>query len=114
MSTPRYKLSFTVPHSSLEICKQAAFSAGAGTYAGGKYSEVCFETPGTGQFIPNQGARPAVGEVGKVERTEEVKVEILCVGRDVMLAAVEKMKKYCDSAHPYEEPAYEVYAIEDV
>ncbi|KAL8960728.1 MAG: hypothetical protein Q9193_002616 [Seirophora villosa] len=110
MSTPRFKLFFTVPQSSLEICKQAVFSAGAGTYAAGKYSEVCFETPGTGQFLPSQGAKPAVGEAGKVERVEEVKVEVLCVGRDVMLAAVEKLKK----SHPYEEPAYEVYAIEDV
>lgn len=93
MSTSRYKLSFTVPHPSLEICKQAVFSAGAGTYAGGNYSEVCFETPGTGQFLPNQGAQPAVGKVGEVERTEEVKVEVLCAGRDVMLAAVEKLKK---------------------
>ncbi|KAI4139726.1 MAG: hypothetical protein LQ341_004101 [Variospora aurantia] len=110
MSPPRFKLFFTVPRSSLEMCKQAVFSAGAGTYAAGKYSEVCFETPGSGQFLSGQGAKPAVGEVGKIERVEEVKVEVLCVGRDVMRAAVEKLKK----SHPYEEPAYEVYAMEDV
>ena len=110
MSTPRYKLTFTVPQSSLETCKQAVFSAGAGTYAGGKYSEVCFETPGTGQYVPSQGSKPAIGEAGKVVRVEEVKVEILCTERQVMLSAVDKLKK----AHPYEEVAYEVYAIEDV
>lgn len=93
MSALKYKLYFTVPQFSLEICKQAVFSAGAGTYAAGKYSEVCFETPGTGQFVPNQGAEPAVGEVGTVVRTDEVKVEVLCGGRDVMLSAVEKLKK---------------------
>ena len=92
-ATPRYKLFFTVPHSSLEICKQAVFSAGAGTYSGGKYSEVCFETPGSGQFLPGPGAVPNIGDVGKIERVDEVKVEVLCVGRDVMLAAVDKLKR---------------------
>ncbi|KAL8719803.1 MAG: hypothetical protein Q9225_003238 [Loekoesia sp. 1 TL-2023] len=110
MATPRYKLTFTVPQSSLEVCKQAVFSAGAGTYADGKYSEVCFETPGTGQFVPTQGSNPATGEVDKVVRVEEVKVEVQCVGREVMLSAVEKMK----NAHPYEEVAYEICAMEDV
>lgn len=91
--SPRYKLAFTVPKSSLEICKQAVFSAGAGTYGNGKYSQVCFETPGTGQFVPSPSAKPAIGEVGKVERVEEVKVEVLCGGKEVMLAAVERLKK---------------------
>ncbi|KAI4269817.1 MAG: hypothetical protein L6R38_007327 [Xanthoria sp. 2 TBL-2021] len=110
MSTRLFKLVFTVPHSSLEVCKQAVFSAGAGTFPGGKYSEVCFETQGTGQYIPGAGAKPAIGEVGKVEKVEETKVEVQCVGKEVVVAAVDKLKR----AHPYEEVAYEVYAMEDV
>ncbi|KAL8765732.1 MAG: hypothetical protein Q9209_007297 [Squamulea sp. 1 TL-2023] len=94
MSVRQFKLIFTVPHSSLEVCKQAVFSAGAGIFPGGKYSEVCFETQGRGQFIPKSGAKPAVGEVGKVEHTEETKVEVRCVGKEVVVAAVEKLKKY--------------------
>ncbi|KAL8681942.1 MAG: hypothetical protein Q9186_001950 [Xanthomendoza sp. 1 TL-2023] len=109
MSKRLFKLFFTVPQSHLEVCKQAVFSAGAGSYADGKYSEVCFETTGTGQFVPSAGAEPAVGDVGEVVKVVETKVEVLCVGKEVVTAAVEKLKR----AHPYEEVAYEVYAIED-
>ncbi|KAL8753582.1 MAG: hypothetical protein Q9199_004954 [Rusavskia elegans] len=110
MTSRLFKLVFTVPHSSLEVCKQAVFSAGAGNFPGGKYSEVCFETQGTGQYIPGAGAKLAIGEVGKVEKVEETKVEVQCVGKEVVVAAVDKLKR----AHPYEEVAYEVYAMEDV
>ncbi|KAI4162299.1 MAG: hypothetical protein LQ342_004013 [Letrouitia transgressa] len=107
---PRYKLTFTVPHHAVEVCKSAVFSAGAGTSPDGKYSQVCFETAGTEQFMPDAGAQPNIGAVGKVQRVEVTKVEVLCVGRDIMVAAVNKMKR----AHPYEEVAYEVFAMEDV
>lgn len=90
---PRYKLIFTVPHPSLAACKEAVFSVGAGTYPGGKYSRTCFEIPGKGQFLPGEGAVPNIGAVGRLETVEEMRVEILCVGRDVMLKAVEALKR---------------------
>ncbi len=71
---------------------------------------VSFESRGTGQFLPGEGAVPNIGAVGKLERVEEMRVEVLCVGRDVMVGAVGALKK----AHPYEEVAYEVYKLEDV
>ena len=129
MSKRLFQLIFTVPHTSLEVCKQAVFSAGAGTFTEGKYSEVCFETNGTGQFIPGPRAEPAIGAVGKVVKIEETKVELQCVGKEIVVAAVENLKRYdcthrpllntitltaCGRAHPYEEVAYEVYAMEDV
>lgn len=83
---------------------------GAGSYLGGKYSMVCFETRGTAQFMPNEGAVPNIGKVGELERVEETRVEVLCVGRDVMVGAVASLKH----AHPYEEPAYEVFKLEDI
>ena len=54
---------------------------------------VCFESPGIGQFLPGEGAKPNIGTVGKLERVEEMKVEILCVGRDVMEGAVDSLKR---------------------
>lgn len=90
---PRYKLIFTVPHPSLAACKEAVFAVGAGTYPGGKYSRVCFEMPGVGEFLPGEGAVPNIGSVGTLERVEEMRVEVLCVGRDVMLKAVEALKR---------------------
>jgi hypothetical protein len=110
-ATPdRYKLIFFVPHPQLESCKEAIFSTGAGSFPGGKYTKCCFQTPGTGQFLPGDGANPNIGAVGALEHVEEMKVEILCVGRETMLDAVKALVK----AHPYEEPAYEVYKMEEV
>lgn len=106
----RYALVFYVPHSHLAACKDAVFAAGAGTYPGGKYSHACFETPGRGQFRPNAGAVPKVGTVGKIERVEEMRVELICMGRDVMEKSVERLRR----AHPYEEVPYQVFKMENV
>ncbi|OQD76981.1 hypothetical protein PENDEC_c003G05950 [Penicillium decumbens] len=109
-ASDRYKLVFFVPTENAETCKEAIFAAGAGSFPGGKYTKCCFQTSGTGQFLPNEGANPAVGAVGEVERCEELRVEVMCLGRDVMLKAVEELIR----AHPYEEVAYEVYRMENV
>ncbi|EON68899.1 hypothetical protein W97_08157 [Coniosporium apollinis CBS 100218] len=107
---PRFKLIFTVPQSSLAKCKAAIFAAGAGSYPGpGGYTEVCFTMPGTGQFRPGKAANPSIGSSGELEQVEEVRCETLCVGQEVAKKAVQALK----SAHPYEEPAYEVYKLED-
>ncbi|PGH06830.1 hypothetical protein AJ80_08103 [Polytolypa hystricis UAMH7299] len=106
----RFKLVFFVPPSHVDVCKDAVFDAGAGRYPQGKYSKACFQTLGTGQFLPGDGAAPAIGTVGGEEKVEEYRVEVLCVGRSMMEQAVKALLK----AHPYEEPAYEVYKLENV
>jgi hypothetical protein len=90
-SIQRFKLVFFVPTSALEMCKKAIFAAGAGRYP--NYSECCFQTPGTGQFRPVDAAKPNIGEVGKLEEVEEVRVEAVCNGKDVAVKAVEALKK---------------------
>ncbi|KAF2267622.1 hypothetical protein CC78DRAFT_530717 [Lojkania enalia] len=107
----RFKLVFFVPQSALQACKTAIFGAGAGRYPGpGGYTECAFTSKGVGQFRPGDAANPNIGEVGKLEEVEELRVETLCMGREVAARAVEALKK----AHPYEEPAYEVYKLEDL
>jgi hypothetical protein len=106
----RYKLVFFVPTENAEACKEAIFAVGAGSFPGGKYTKCCFQTHGTGQFLPGDGANPAIGAVGEVEQVEELRVEVMCIGRDLMLNAVEELVR----AHPYEEVAYEVYRMENV
>ena len=98
MSPPptHYKLIFTVPASHLQACKDAIFSAGAGTYGPqeqGKYTQVCFETSGVEQFKPGNGANPALGKIGELERVEARKVEVLCVGEEVVKRAVGRLKE---------------------
>ncbi|KAH6631343.1 GTP cyclohydrolase 1 type 2/Nif3 [Chaetomium tenue] len=106
----RYKLVFHVPPAALEACKAAIFAAGAGRYPGpGNYTEVCYTTLGTGQFRPGATANPHIGKAGTLEHVEEARVETLCVGEEVVRRAVQALK----GAHPYEEPAYSVFKMED-
>ncbi|KAK4677869.1 hypothetical protein QC764_0049320 [Podospora pseudoanserina] len=108
-TTQRFKLVFFVPTSHTEQCKAAVFKVGAGRYPGpGNYTECCWTAMGTGQFRPGKGANPHTGVVGRLEKIEKARVETLVVGEDVVRRAVEALKR----AHPFEEPAYEVYRIE--
>ncbi|KAI2602242.1 GTP cyclohydrolase 1 type 2/Nif3 [Hypoxylon sp. NC1633] len=109
-TAPRFKLVFRVPPAALASCKAAVFAAGAGRYPGpGNYTECCWTAAGTGQFRPGDAANPHIGRVGELEQVPEVRVETLCVGEDVARKAVEALKR----AHPYEEPGYEVFRVED-
>ncbi|THZ56434.1 hypothetical protein D6C85_10607 [Aureobasidium pullulans] len=73
------------------------------------YKNVCWETIGTGRFIPGEDSTPDIGERGKLEVLEEVRVEVQVRGRENVGVVVEALKK----AHPYEVPVYEVYKMED-
>jgi hypothetical protein len=100
-----YKLCFYVPESHLEAVKQAVFSAGAGRI--GAYDNCCWQVLGQGQFRPLAGSNPFVGTAGEIETVAEYKVELVCAD-DVIAAAVQQLKQ----AHPYEEPAYQVWRLE--
>jgi hypothetical protein len=101
-----YKLAFFVPVSDAEQVKAAVFATGAGRI--GLYEHCCFETAGTGQFRPLPGANPHLGSVSQLEKVAELKVELVC--EDALIAqAVAALK----AAHPYEEPAYEVWRLEN-
>lgn len=90
----RYKLVFFAPPVDLPPIKEAIFATGAGSYPGaGNYTKCCFTTPGIGQFLPGDSAKPAIGEPGKVEEVGEVRCEILCVGQGVAKEAVAALKK---------------------
>jgi len=108
----RYKLVYTVLPSDLQATKDAIFAVGGGAYPNGKYVQTAFDIPGYGQFLPvaEAGASPHTGTPGKLERVEEVRVEITCFGMEVTKAAVAALKK----THPYEEVGYEVFKIEDI
>lgn len=46
---------------------------------------VCFEITGKSQFMACEGAVPNIGSVGELSRIDETRVELLCVGRDVIV-----------------------------
>ena len=102
-----YKLAFFVPVEDADSVKQAVFEAGAGRI--GVYESVCFQTRGTGQFRPMEGAHPHIGSVGSLESVEEFKVEMLCDEAHIH-GAIAALKL----AHPYEEVAYDVWQLADL
>ena len=100
-----YKISFFVPVNYADIVKQAVFNVGAGSM--GDYAECSWETLGTGQFKPLEGSNPFIGLPNKLERVQELKVEMLCQEN-----LIENAIKVLKLAHPYEEPAYDVVKLE--
>jgi hypothetical protein len=93
LAATRFKLIFYVLTSALTACKAAIFAVGAGRYPGpGNYTECCWVTLGTGQFRPGDTANPHIGSVGDLEEVEEARVETLCIGDDVVKAAVKALK----------------------
>ncbi|WP_417532345.1 NGG1p interacting factor NIF3 [Marinobacter lipolyticus] len=100
-----YKLCYFVPETHLEQTKAALFGAGAGRI--GDYDCCAWQCRGQGQFRPLDGSEPFLGQQGELEVVDEYKVELVC--KDELISeALEAFKK----AHPYEEPAYEVYRME--
>lgn len=101
-----HKLCFYVPEEKLEAVKNACFDAGAGRI--GNYDRCAWQVLGQGQFRPLAGANPAIGRPGKQEAVAEYKVEMVCAD-DLIAAVVTAMK----AAHPYEQPAYDVWRLSD-
>ncbi|MEJ4094384.1 MULTISPECIES: Nif3-like dinuclear metal center hexameric protein [Corynebacterium] len=90
-----------IPVGSAEQVKQALFDAGAGHI--GAYSHCSFDIAGKGQFKPEEGADPVEGDIGKLHRGDEVRVEFVAPSslRSTLIAALHE-------AHPYEVPAYDI------
>lgn len=101
-----YKFAFFVPESHLEAVKDAVFATGAGRI--GDYDRCCWQVEGQGQFRALEGADPHIGSLGVLETVNEFRVELVCTDA-LIKAAVAAMKL----AHPYEEPAYDVWQLAD-
>jgi hypothetical protein len=100
-----YKLSFFVPEDYLETVKSAIFATGAGRI--GNYDHCCWQVLGQGQFRALEGSDPFLGQQNKLEIVAEWKVELVC--SDELIQPVVRALK---QAHPYEEPAYDVWKLE--
>jgi len=99
-----YKLVVFIPIESAAKVSNAVFAAGAGAI--GNYSNCGFTAEGTGTFLPLAGARPAIGKKGKIEAVPEIRFETI-VPAEKLDNCIAAMKK----AHPYEEPAFDVFKL---
>ncbi len=98
------KLVVFVPPESLDDVRDALFSAGAGCIGG--YERCSWYTEGVGTFRGGDGTNPVVGERGREERVRELRLETVYPtdSHDAVIAALR-------AAHPYEEPAFDVYEL---
>lgn len=100
------KLVVFVPKGYEEIVRNALGNAGAGFI--GNYSHCTFMTDGKGTFLPHEGSNPFLGNIGKIEETDEYRIETIVPDR-LLKKAVTAMLK----VHPYEEVAYDIYPLEN-
>lgn len=98
------KMSTYVPIGNADGVRNALFSAGAGNI--GNYSEVSFNTGGTGSFKGNEHTNPFIGERGQRHHESEIKIEVVypaVLESKIIMALV--------LAHPYEEVAYDLFPL---
>lgn len=98
------KLVLYIPEGYAE--KMLEVLASAGTGLSEHYSHSSFQVSGTGTFKPLTGSAPFIGTPGRLERVAEIRMEMILPASDrsaVIGALLE--------AHPYEEPAYDLYRL---
>ncbi|CAN5166299.1 Nif3-like dinuclear metal center hexameric protein [soil metagenome] len=94
------------PADAAEKVRQALWNAGAGKI--GNYTEVSFNSNGTGTYKGNEFSNPVIGEKGKLEREPEERIEVIYAAhleRNILSAL--------RASHPYEEIAYDLIALEN-
>jgi dinuclear metal center YbgI/SA1388 family protein len=98
------KLVVFVPQASLERVADAIFEAGAGHI--GDYSRCSYRLSGQGTFFGGDSTNPTIGERGRMEFVDEVRLESV-VDAKKLPAVIRAMIE----GHPYEEPAYDIYPL---
>ncbi|RME52512.1 MAG: Nif3-like dinuclear metal center hexameric protein [Deltaproteobacteria bacterium] len=93
-----------VPPDAVEEVALAMSRAGAGVI--GEYERCSFRLRGTGTFLGRENTHPTVGEAGRFEQVEEIRLEMVAP-KDALPAVIEAIGQ----THPYEEPAYDVYPL---
>ena len=82
------------------------FEAGAGSI--GNYSRCSYNLQGEGSFKAEEGCNPYVGEIGRTHFEPETRIETIAPKH-----LVSKVVSAMLSVHPYEEPAFDVYPLDN-
>jgi dinuclear metal center YbgI/SA1388 family protein len=102
--TAETKLVTFVPAQQVDAVAAALANAGAGRI--GNYSHCSFRIPGHGTFFGDESTDPVVGQKGQLERVDEIRLEMV-----VPTASLPNVTTALVAAHPYEEPAYDLYSL---
>ncbi len=103
---PLIKIVTFVPAGHEEAVWAAMSNAGAGYI--GRYSHCSFRVTGQGTFMPEEGARPFIGEEHQLSSVEEVRLETV-----VPSGLSNRIVQAMIAAHPYEEAAYDLYPLKN-
>ncbi|HYH56083.1 MAG TPA: Nif3-like dinuclear metal center hexameric protein [Anseongella sp.] len=98
------KLATFCPHAQAEALRAALFSAGAGHI--GNYDECSYNLEGYGTFRGGENTKPFAGEAGRRHREPETRIETV-----YPVHLEKKVLAALFRAHPYEEPAYDLYPL---
>ncbi len=107
MNSNNVKIVVFVPETHTDVVRDAMGKAGAGKI--GNYSHCTFSTNGVGRFRPEAGAKPHIGEVGKLEEVQEERIETVC-SREKLQEVIKAIKE----VHPYDEVAMDIYPLENI
>ena len=97
------KLVVFVPVAQIDQVRSALFPFAAPL---GRYRDCSFAAGGTGTFTPLEGAEPFAGTVGELATVSEERLELL-----IERAGLARAVKALLAAHPYEEPAFDIYPL---
>ena len=103
-ASPQIKVVTFVPVADVDRVAQVLAGVGAGII--GDYQNCSFRIAGTGTFEPGERTSPYSGEIGALNTVDETRLEMIAPAglRDQIVATLV-------SAHPYEEPAFDVYEV---
>lgn len=104
MQTKYVKITIYVPASHGYSIRKALAKSGAGDI--GNYDCCSFTVKGIGRFRAKKGSRPFVGRIGKIEKVAEERIETICPKK-----RLSKVLEAIKNAHPYEEPAIDIYPL---
>jgi len=82
--------------------QRALWDVGAGVIH--EYRECSYYVSGKGTFFGSEQSHPAIGQAGRMEEVAEDRLEVVCP-KSLVTIAIERLRQ----AHPYEEPAIDVY-----
>ena len=100
------KLAVYVPASHADAVRDALFAAGCGEI--GNYGSCSYNVDGFGTFKANEGCNPFCGNIGELHRENETRIET------IMPSYIKgRVIKALLNAHPYEEPAYDIYPVKN-
>jgi dinuclear metal center YbgI/SA1388 family protein len=100
------KLVTFCPRDLAEKVRMALFNAGAGNI--GNYDCCSYNISGQGTFRASDKAKPFVGEINRLHVEDETRIEVIFPSylENELIRALKKN-------HPYEEVAYDIYALKN-